>query len=45
VYFGKDGGRLVIVLGGGTKKHQSGDIDAAHALWMQYKERKSKENR
>ncbi len=26
VYFGKDGDRLVILLGGGTKKRQQGDI-------------------
>ena len=44
VYFGKDGDRLVILLGGGSKKRQSKDIEAAQALWKQYKERKSKED-
>ena len=29
VYFGKDGERLVILLGGGTKKHQQDDVNAA----------------
>jgi putative addiction module killer protein len=44
VYFGKDRERLVILLGGGSKKRQGGDIDTARALWAQYKERKRKEN-
>jgi putative addiction module killer protein len=29
VYFGKDGGHLVILLGGGTKKRQNRDIRTA----------------
>ena len=40
VYFGKDGERLVILLGGGTKKRQQRDIDAAIADWQDYKRRK-----
>lgn len=40
VYFGKDGGRLIILLGGGTKKRQQKDIEAAQALWAAYKQRK-----
>jgi len=40
VYFGKDGERLVVLLGGGTKKRQQSDIDVAHALWAEYKQRK-----
>jgi len=40
VYFGKDGERLVILLGGGTKKRQRADIDAALASWNDYKRRK-----
>ncbi len=39
VYFGKDGERLVILLGGGTKKHQQYDINAAIAGWQDYKRR------
>ncbi len=31
VYFGRDGDRLVILVGGGTKKRQSADITAAKA--------------
>src|SRR5713101_2311143 len=40
VYFGKDGDRLVILLGGGTKKRQQHDISAAIANWENYKRRK-----
>lgn len=43
VYFGWDGERLVILLGGGTKRRQQADIDAAHTLWQEYKERKREE--
>jgi putative component of toxin-antitoxin plasmid stabilization module len=39
VYFGKDGERLVILLGGGTKKRQQHDINAL-ANWQDYKRRK-----
>jgi putative addiction module killer protein len=40
VYFGKDDERLVILLGGGTKKRQDRDIDAAQDHWQEYKRRK-----
>ena len=43
VYFGKDGERLVLLLGGGTKKRQQADIEAAHGLWSEYKKRKREE--
>jgi putative addiction module killer protein len=39
VYFGKDGERLVILLGGGTKNRQQNDIESANALWKVYKDR------
>jgi putative addiction module killer protein len=39
-YFGKDGDRIVILLGGGTKKRQQADIEAARELWKDYKQRK-----
>ena len=42
IYFGKDGERVVIILGGGTKKRQQRDIDAAKAYWQDYKARKHK---
>ncbi len=40
IYLGKDGGKIIILLGGGTKKRQSRDIDRAVELWQQYKHRK-----
>jgi putative addiction module killer protein len=40
VYFGKDGDRLVILLGGGTKKKQQRDIESAIVNWQDYKRRK-----
>ena len=40
VYFGKDGEALVILLGGGTKKRQQRDINAALANWQDYRRRK-----
>ena len=40
VYFGKDGGTLVILLGGSTKKRQSAAIKVAHKAWEDYKMRK-----
>lgn len=40
VYFGKDGDRLVILLGGGTKKRQSKDIEQAKLYWVAYKKQK-----
>jgi len=40
VYFGKDGEKLVILLGGGSKKRQQKDIDAAKVYWKEYKKRK-----
>ncbi len=43
VYFGKDGDTLVILLGGGTKKRQQKDIEAAQDLWRAYKQRKRRE--
>ena len=40
VYFGKDGERLVILLGGGSKKRQQRDIATAIVRWQDYKRRK-----
>lgn len=44
IYFGKDGEKLVILVGGGTKKKQQSDIAAAKERWKSYKRRKKKEN-
>lgn len=43
VYLGKDGDKLVILLGGGTKKRQQNDIDRAKELWQEYKKRKKEQ--
>ena len=45
VYIGKDGDKLIILLGGGTKKGQQKDIDKAEAIWKEYKERKTKQKK
>jgi putative addiction module killer protein len=40
IYFGKDGDRMVILVGGGAKKRQQQDIQTALARWQDYKRRK-----
>jgi putative addiction module killer protein len=40
IYFGRDGDHLVILLAGGTKKRQQGDIAEANVRWFDYKKRK-----
>jgi len=40
VYIGRDGERLIILLGGGTKKGQQKDIERAIAMWKEYTGRK-----
>ena len=40
IYFGKDGERLVILFGGGSKKRQRKDINDAIVRWQDYKKRK-----
>ncbi len=42
IYLGKDGERLVILLGGGTKTRQHQDIRNALEKWQDYKTRKPK---
>ena len=43
IYFGKDGERIVVLIGGGTKKRQRQEIAAARECWAAYKRRKQKE--
>lgn len=43
IYFGKDGDAIVILLAGGTKRRQQGDIADAHARWADYKRRNQEE--
>jgi putative addiction module killer protein len=40
IYFGRDGERLIILVGGGTKRRQQADIAAAQERWADYKRRK-----
>ncbi len=40
IYFGRDGDRLIVLLGGGTKKRQQQDIEEALSRWTDYKRRK-----
>ena len=40
VYYGLDEGRIVLLLGGGTKRGQSRDIAKAISRWVTYKKRK-----
>jgi putative addiction module killer protein len=41
IYFGKDGDRFVVLVGGGTKKRQQDDINTALSRWRDYKLRKA----
>ena len=41
IYFGRDGDEIVVLLGGGAKRRQQRDIEAAHRCWADYKERRS----
>lgn len=45
VYIGKDGDKLIILLGGGTKKGQRKDIARAETIWKDYKERKASQKK
>lgn len=42
IYFGQEGGVLIILLGGGSKKRQSADIRSAQERWRDYKARKKR---
>lgn len=41
IYFGLDGKRLMILLGGGFKNRQQRDIVTAHVRWNDYKSRRN----
>lgn len=45
IYFGQDGDALIILLAGGTKRRQGGDIQQARSLWVEYKSRKQANKR
>ena len=41
IYLARDGDALIVLLGGGTKRHQQADIERAKALHAEYKARKA----
>ena len=41
IYLARDGEKLIVLLGGGTKRGQQRNIDRALKLWQEYKQRKS----
>ena len=43
IYFGRDGEKLIVLLGGGTKRRQQGDIETAKRLWRDYRRRQKEE--
>ncbi|MBL8199606.1 MAG: type II toxin-antitoxin system RelE/ParE family toxin [Chromatiales bacterium] len=43
IYVGRDGGEVVILLAGGTKRRQASDIRMAHERWQDYQRRKNLE--
>lgn len=44
IYFGRDGDRLILLLGGSTKRRQHSAIRQAQERWQDYKRRKRKGN-
>ena len=44
VYYGRDGDKVVVLLGGGSKRGQSRDIRKAQDCWSDYKARKKAMN-
>jgi putative addiction module killer protein len=40
IYFGREGDDRVVLLGGGTKKRQSPDIQRSRERWSRYQSRK-----
>jgi len=45
VYFGRDGGTVIVLLCGGDKRKQDADIERAVALWQEYGKRKKRDPR
>jgi putative addiction module killer protein len=45
IYLAQDGNQLIVLFGGGTKKHQQSDINRAKELYQEYKRRKKEINK
>ena len=43
IYFGRAGETLIVLLGGGTKRRQRGDIETASRLWRDYRRRRQED--
>ena len=43
IYFGWEGEALIVLLGGGTKRRQQSDINAARRLWRDYRRRRQED--
>lgn len=41
IYLGRAGDEFVVLLGGGTKRRQQGDIEMAIQCWLDFKRRRS----
>ncbi len=45
IYLTQEGGRIIILFGGGTKKTQKNDIKQAKEFYKEYKQRKKEANK
>ena len=45
IYLAKDGEKVIVLLGGGSKKGQQKDIERSIQLWEDYKKRKRRETK
>ena len=43
IYYGRDGGEVVVLLCGGTKKRQNADITRAKEFWADYRRRRKED--
>ena len=43
ICFGRAGETLIVLLGGGTKRRQRGDIETASRLWRDYRRRRQED--
>jgi len=41
IYFGREGDKIVVLLGGGTKQRQRRDIENARSRWHDYRQKRT----